>query len=375
MITTNPFRCHGHLDPKKDSMVYIERKKEEKHVLDGIQKDLNYYAITAPRQTGKTTFMQQLINKINEDEFHRRETIYITLEDLTGVEKGEFYSNMARKIISCLRNKYSIQPESLLTIYKNVSSNLDFEDFLIELSNASLCAKTGDNEILFHSERQKIHKYVIFIDEIDCMPKEIALEFIKTIRAIFSQRSFIKGYDNYSFIISGAVDLAKLTLGKTSPYNIAEQIDLRDFEEEEVISMTEAALQEIGAGFYGSFPKELFKATNGHPCLTQKLCAKIIDDLMSTNRDAIQEDDLTRHIDGLIESGDITLKTTWEKVKDTENLEILQRIMRDEEIKYNEFDEFSYELKLSGAIGNNHGLCKIRNSIYREFFSKQFGIE
>ena len=135
MINKNPFKYCGHLDVNEDYTIYIERKEDLDRVFAGIN-DLNYYAIVAPRQTGKTTFLRQLMNKITRDEFHTHECIYITFEDLARVEKKEFYSNFARKIINCLRHKYSIQPRSILKMYEEVHSNLDLEDFLIELSRA-----------------------------------------------------------------------------------------------------------------------------------------------------------------------------------------------------------------------------------------------
>ena len=225
MVTKNPFKFFGHIDPKKDKVTYIDRGKQVQHVLNGIQ-DLNYFAIVGPRQTGKTTFMRQLINKINEDEIHTHESIYMTLEDLAKVDKREFYSSIAGKIIKCLSAKYTIDPPSLLNAPKKVQNNLEFEDFLDDLSHAEF-SKQRD---LFFFDKKRKFKYVIFIDEIDGMPdRDLALEFLKTIRAIFSQRSDVEGFSVYSFIISGAINLAKLTFGRTSPFNIAERIDLEDF--------------------------------------------------------------------------------------------------------------------------------------------------
>ncbi len=361
----NPFKYHGHLDSKKNSLTYIDRKKQMNQVLNGIY-ELNYYAIMAPRQTGKTTFMQQIINKLSCDELYAYTRIYITLEDLIALEKSEFYSQIGRKIIGSLQNEFEFDSPHLLEMPEKIKSNLGLEELFLELSKAQLRNKNHNGN------KKKILKYVILIDEIDAIGN-LALEFLRTIRAIHELRSFVKGYDCYSFIISGALDLAQLSLGKTSPFNIAEPIYLEDFESEEVSCMIEKAIHEIGMSYYKTFPEEVFKVTNGHPCLIQKLCGKIIDTLILDNRDCIQKKDLTQQIEKLTDDFDITLRTTWEKLKNSKNMDILKRVFHGEKIKYNVCDEFSYELKLAGAIVKDEkGFCKIRNPIYEKFFSQQF---
>ena len=69
----------------------------------------------APRQTGKTTFMQQIINNLHYDELYTYSRIYITLEDLVALEKTELYSQIGRKIIDSLKNEFEFysRPVSL----------------------------------------------------------------------------------------------------------------------------------------------------------------------------------------------------------------------------------------------------------------------
>jgi hypothetical protein len=390
MQIKNPFKYWGHLDPKKDSKIYIDRKKDLDTVLSRIN-DLNYYAIIAPRQTGKTTFLQQLINKINEDDLITLESIYITLEDLINVDSGRFYFNFARKIIRYISTNFSIYPESMESIHESVESNLDLEDFFIRLSEAQFSPKGNNYEIIFHpSEDRKGLKFVICIDEIDAVPDNLALEFLKTLRAIFEQRSFIKGYDCFSFIISGAVDLAKLTYGKSSPFNIATDIHLCDFKKDEMAMMLEKTLTDVGVQYYEGFMDDLFDATNGHPYLTQKLCGKLLDNLISDDRSLIEKNELEREIENLINGNDCNLKTTLEKVLENSQQDVLERILKGEKIKYNQSDNFSYALKLAGALVNDKDekdngaynkhaktpkFCEIRNPIYKQYFYKYFNMD
>jgi len=373
----NPFKYSGHISPKKHA--YITRNKQIERVLNGIQR-MVYYAVIAPRQTGKTTFMKHLINQISRDELHTHEGIYITLEDIRDVEKDKFYSYIARKITRSLENRYFIEPESFNSSYKKVQSNQDLEDFLAKLSKVTIFNKREDNLIMNNKERNL--KYVICIDEIEGA-KELASEFLWTIRAMHEQSDgyddesgdFDKGFDRYCFIISGATALEELTSGKVSPFNIADSINLEDFEEEEITSMVKKALDKVMVHYYESFPHDIFYQTNGHPCLTQKLCSWILEGLMLEKRDYIREDDLTGNIDKLIDSADITLRTTLERVSGDENLDIVKRLLRGEKIRYNEYDTFSAKLRLAGAVVRDEdGFCKIRNPIYETFFANQFNL-
>ena len=148
----------------------------------------------------------------------------------------------------------------------------------------------------------------------------------------------------------------------------------QDFHEGEITMMIEGALERLGVKYYEGFPKEVFNKTEGHPCLTQKICGIIVDSLIYENRDYIQEEDLKNQVHISLDNYDITLQTTWESVKKNKNIDILKKVLKGEKIKYNGFDEFSYELKLAGAIvSDERGFCKIRNKIYYDFFSKQLG--
>jgi len=70
----------------------------------------------------------------------------------------------------------------------------------------------------------------------------------------------------------------------------------------------------------------------------------------------------------LIDSADITLRTTLERISEHENLDIVKRFLKKEKIRYNEYDTFSSKLRLAGAVVRDEdGFCKIRNPIYQSF--------
>ena len=89
MKDIDPFKYTGPLDPESDSLVRIMREAELKEVIDGVRNN-TYYAVVAPRQTGKSTFLFQLMNELPKN-LPGYQGVYLTLEDLIHADRQEFY--------------------------------------------------------------------------------------------------------------------------------------------------------------------------------------------------------------------------------------------------------------------------------------------
>jgi len=63
MKDLDPFKYTGPLDPELDCLVRIMRQAELKEVINGVRNN-TYYAVVAPRQTGKSTFLFQLMTEL-----------------------------------------------------------------------------------------------------------------------------------------------------------------------------------------------------------------------------------------------------------------------------------------------------------------------
>jgi len=129
MKKINPFKFTGPLDPEQDHLITINRMEELKDLVNGLSNQI-YYALVAPRQTGKTTLLLQFVHEMKED-LPGFLGIYLTLEDLYQVKHGEFYKSLARKIITSLTTRYQIHPASLKERYASIYSNLDLKDFCL----------------------------------------------------------------------------------------------------------------------------------------------------------------------------------------------------------------------------------------------------
>lgn len=372
MKDLDPFKYTGPLDPEVDSLVRIMRHAELKEVINGVRNN-TYYAVVAPRQTGKSTFLFQLLHELSNT-LPGYQGVYLTLEDLIHADRKEFYQSFARKITTYLANQYQFQSPSLRQRYKTVNTNLDLKDFLLELAKAKFSRAQSHENIEFDVSEFTRLKFILLIDEIDGVARDTMIEFVKTVRSIFIERLSVAGFKAFSIILCGAADLASLTYGKTSPFNISKVIYLRDFSFEEISTWLNRIFTYLGVQFNDSFIQKLFEQTQGHPYLTQTLCSRILIRLQTEGRSEVKQDDF-KEIDQIIMSGDINLRTSLEKIKSDELLEeMLSLILGGKSIRYTRIHNIIYNLELAGAIRQKDGFCRIRNPIYEKFFEQQVQI-
>ena len=375
MEKTSPFKFTGPLDPDGDGLVSIIRHEELKELVKGVSNQ-TYYALVGPRQTGKTTFLFQLLREIT-DSLPGFQGVYLTLEDLVQVKPQDFYKSFSRKIITSLSSRYQIQPASLKEQYKMVNTNLDLKDFLLELAKAKLRRPEPDADdgcIEFETKEYKGLKFILLVDEIDSIPHEIMIEFVKTVRSIFIERLSVAGFRCYTMVLCGSADLASLTYGKTSPFNISKVIYLRDFSFEEIHEWLARTFHYLDVPFSGSFAQRLYEQTQGHPYLTQMLCSRIIKRIQKNGRSEASLDDF-QEIDQIITDGDINLLTTLERIKHDELLqEMTLKILEGDSVRYSRTHDIIYHLELAGAIRRKDEYCRIRNPIYEKFFRQHFNI-
>ena len=120
-------------------------------------------------------------------------------------------------------------------------------------------------------------RLVLFVDEIDAV-KSLTFstdEFFAAIRECYNRRVQEPEYGRLAFALVGSAMASDLIQDmRTSPFNIGKRIELKDFTSEEVLSLAEG----IHRSSARALVQRAFFWTNGHPFLTQALCAEIAAD-------------------------------------------------------------------------------------------------
>lgn len=337
----NPYKYRGALDPIKDELVCVPRKDQIKEVVRGINWG-EYWAIIAPRQFGKSTFLRQL-QKDYTDPY------YISF-DFTVSPKTEedFYQWIAEKLIEEIPTGSTGKIDT-----GTIKNSIDFLDFLmgIELKN----------------DRKKI---VMLFDEIELIPS--INNFLHVWRKLFHERHSKKELEKYSIIMTGSVDVIKETKGETSPFNIASTHYIESFSVSESEKLINDPFKKAGIKIDKNAKKKLISEISGHPQLLQQTCHILFENASKQKKD-ITVKDVDDAIETLLKQSD-NLDTLKQDFKLNAILEELTReILGGKKLGYLPYKEFSY----AGAgpiIEDENGCCAIRNNVYETFLKEMIKV-
>lgn len=334
----NPYKFTGPLYPEKDALVCIPRKNELNKVITGIRND-DYWAILGPRQIGKTTFLRQLMQELAA--YH---CIYINLEISPQSHEG-FYA----WIIEQIQDKIPAQAQENQTINQNdYGPEVNFYNFLKNF-------KPVENR-----------KIILFLDEIEKAP--LVSSFLHAWRKVFHERNDQPELNRYSVVIAGAADLIALTMGPTSPFNIAQKLYLQDFNPAQIHTLIEKPLAESGISISPEVVSAMQEETEGHPQLLQHACHIMLENIDENAKNLTIEDYQQAKNQFFVEND--SLRTLDYELKHNKVLMgILSKILSGEQVSYFQHQEIA--ITGAGPIKQNKGFCIIRNSIYRTLILKE----
>jgi hypothetical protein len=131
---------------------------------------------------------------------------------------------------------------------------------------------------------------VIFIDEIDVtLDLPFTNDLFAIIRSLYNDRAQNPSYQRLTFVLLGVASPDELINDqKRTPFNIGKAIEMRDFQWEEcepLRSFTETKHAGKGEHYF----KQIYKWTNGHPYLTQKLCLALANTDLTNNPSLVDD--------------------------------------------------------------------------------------
>jgi len=210
----------------------IERLRDE---LAELISTNQYFVIHAARQTGKTTLLLNLRNKINaEGKYY---ALYCSLENVQSFPNPE---QGIPAIINCLKTDIR---------YSNMPSKLDFAKNLdgIDVANQLRMAITD-----FCASLDK--PLIILFDEADCLGEHTLITFLRQLRNGFVNRGSIPFPATIALVgmrnirdYRAKIRDDRETFGSASPFNIiTKSMTLRNFSKEEVELLYQQHTDETG---------------------------------------------------------------------------------------------------------------------------------
>lgn len=333
-----PYKYTHPLDPTDDALVCVPRNNEVNRVIEGIFRN-EYWAVSGPAQVGKTTFLNQI-----QHEFPGAQYIYFQFDSPPAREQ-DFYSH----IIETICKKVAPEQTQLAADFsgKTQDGNPEFAFFKF-LSSFTVPVNT--------------RKIILMFDEIDHLP--YFPTFLRIWRKVFHERFEKKILNRYVIIITGSADLIELTVGPTSPFNIAQTLYIGDLSQEESKQLISEPLNRLNVAIENRAIDYLISQTGGHPQLLQHICHLLISDHSNDNH-PIDQAAIDKTIEILFKQSKLLSKLETEAQTHDKLKDLIKAILAGEE--KNHFPYRSFSLSGTGPIREVNQRCVIRNPIFQRF--------
>ena len=316
-----------------------------------------YYVIHAARQTGKTTLLLNLANKINKE--GKYYAVYCSLENAYTEREAK---DGIKSIVFSLRSAFQIfsmppffTNDEILDIEHNHSNVL--KDFLTRY------AATLDKPL------------ILFLDEADCLSENTLLSFLRQLRNGYVNRAIAPFPMSVALVgmrnirdYKANIRENQETLGTANPFNIIKQsLTLRNFTEEEVGKLYHQHTIETGQIFEENAVKLVFEQTQGQPWLVNAIACEIIEQQLKKDYSKpITAEMASEAINTIILRRDVHIDQLIDKLKEERVQKVIeQMIMGEDETSDMMSDDFNY-VKDLGLIRLQDKTVVPGNPIYGE---------
>jgi hypothetical protein len=286
-----------------------------------------YFTLFAPRQSGKTTYFQLLLETLKTENFI---PIWISFENLKTVSRESFYQELNNQLHQELS-------EHQLNLQKNITNQVDMVRFFQEIQTQSL---------------------VLVIDEFEGIPDVVLSEIMHSFRQMYHRKKY---HALHSLILVGVSTIAELVTSAASPFNIAEELKVSYFTPAEVNLLIEQYVDESGQAFEDKVIKAIYDNTKGQPGLVCALAADLVEKVK--NRTVTMDDFLVTLNEFLKSKYDKNILNIVQKAK--EKKAFMYRLLFDEEpIDFTiDVEDIAY-LHANGVIENKKGYVDILVPLY-----------
>jgi len=336
---------------RRDAECYVERKADaELH--EKLNEGQFCYVLTS-RQMGKSSLMVRAASRLRE------EGTGVAVLDLTAIGQNVSPEQWYGGLLSQMAQQFDLEDE-LIGFWRQNMSLGPLQRWLQAIRHAVLPRYAGP--------------VVFFIDEIDAvlgLPFSTD-EFFAGIRELYNFRTEDAELERLTFCLLGVAspsDLIRDT--RTTPFNIGQRIELRDFTEVEAAPLAGGLCRDEALA--GRLLKRVLYWTGGHPYLTQRLCKAVAEDAqeLSVNRvDELCEElffakRASEQDDNLLFVRERMLRS---EVDTAGLLALYAKVRQGSRMEDDDTNPLVTVLRLAGLVRVEEGLLRSRNRIYAQVF-------
>ncbi|MGD2092831.1 MAG: AAA-like domain-containing protein [Candidatus Aminicenantes bacterium] len=352
------FEISGNVDPKAAYYVHLN------NVTNSHGQDIKtmvdrgrYFSIFAPRQSGKTTFLEGLRSRLHGEPNYA--VVILGFQDFKNLaDKSRFYSLLQKYLYEQLLNRLEkVSCEKIETVRQFLAQH----HFIDHISFRELFEEL--NKIIQYK------KIVIFIDEFDGIPRNELENFLTTLRELYIKYKTVKQKALYSIGLIGIRNITKLIVGGVSPFNIADQVELPPFSLKNVRDLYSQYSKETNQPFSQEAVKKVYEETAGQPWLVNRLGTILTVNIKPETVETIDAKDVEKAIQLLLKEKNDHFDNLYEKAKLYK--ETFIEIVFDN-VEYDPDNEDQGWLEQYGLIKEQNGKVAVANNIYRARYVKTF---
>ena len=351
------FENSGTVNPKLSYYVPLENVTNTKNQdMKTMVDQGRYFSIFAPRQSGKTTFLDEIRSQL-----HRNSTyavIMLSFQKYKKLDKKQFYGQIEKNLYTQLLERLKevkcdrVEVVQQLLERHHLSDHLSFSALFEEL-----------NRLI------KLKKIIIFIDEFDGIPINQLEEFLTALRDLYQDYKKIEQKALYSVGLIGIRNITKLVVGGVSPFNIADQVELPPFSLKNIRDLYSQYTAETNQPFTDEAIEKIHEETRGQPWLVNRLGTILTVDIKPGTTDPIDTNDVEKAIDILLLEKNDHFDNLYEKA--VLYKETFVKIVFDN-VRYKPNDKEQSWLEQYGLIKKEAKEAVVANSIYQARFIDTF---
>ncbi len=299
-----------------------------------------YITLFAPRQSGKTTYFQLLLDALKDDYV----PIWISFENWKNLSRTRFYQGLTRNLLKEFSNHG-------MTIDYSIQDTLDLEGFFE------------------HIAQEVPNPVVLVIDEFEGIPDEVLSEVMHTFRKIYHQKA---NYALHALILVGVSTIAELVLSTASPFNVAEELQLPYFTDEEVRDLIAQYVAESGQPFDEKVIADIIHNTNGQPGLVCALCHYLVTNVVTDRSQPITMDAFHHTLNTFCT--DLLHKNIANIVQKASERKafMLKVLFQAEPIPFSQYHSDIAWLAANGVVDNIEGVVDVAVPLYKKALVTNF---
>jgi len=330
--------------------------------LQGVEQLIDmeqYFVIHAARQSGKTTYLKDLAQRLNEKGNYY--TLYCSLESL---QKIEDVKEGIPQIVSCI-SKALFQAKIPHFSEFAKDANYFFYATVLNFELSKYCALLDKPLILL-------------FDEADCLSENTLITFLRQLREGYNERSDIPFV--HSIALVGMRNIrdykAKIrpdsqSLGSASPFNIVTKTyTLQNFTKAEITSLYQQHTDETGQQFDADAIDLVYEQTQGQPWLVNAVVREVIVEILQSDfTKSVTAALVHQAIQTIILRRDTHIDSLLERLKEERVRSVVEPMLSGEDYFGRTSDDYQYVTDL-GLIKDVDHKIQPANPIYAEVIAR-----